>query len=140
MKRFRLMWLIATCLLLATPAWSGPDRYSGDASIYEGVAQDVGRPNIMFIIDNSMATLKSVSTVEYNSSTVYDVGVSRLGNSCVGVDNANAECWQPWNIYKQDNQGDFATRVMTNATSALPTLSAGLASPACLGDRSYVLS
>ncbi len=66
MKYFRLVLftLLVTSLFFAPSAQAFPDQYSGDTSIYEGVAQDVGRPNIMFIIDNSQATLTSVSVAD----------------------------------------------------------------------------
>ena len=77
----------------------------------------------MFIIDNSRATMRTVADdVSFEATNVYDAGVSSQGNDCTGVDNPNKECWLPWNIYKQDNQGDFATLVMGNSDYTLSTL------------------
>ena len=111
-----LFMLLAVCFVLCVRRLRrSPDQYSGDTSIYEGVAQDVGRPNILFIIDNSQSTTNTVADdVTFVATTVYDPGISTQGDDCTGVNNPGKECWLPWNIYKQDQQGDFATLVMEN--------------------------
>ena len=44
------------------------------------------------------------------------------GTIALVSNNPGKECWLPWNIYKQDNQGDFATLVMENSDYDLLTL------------------
>jgi type IV pilus assembly protein PilY1 len=118
-----LLTLLAAGLFFAPSALAYPDQYMGDTSIYEGVAADVGRPNILFIIDNSQSTTRTIADdVTFVATTEYDPGISTQGNDCTGIDNPGKECWLPWNIYKQDNQGDFATLVMENTDDTLATL------------------
>ena len=82
-----LLTLVLAGLTFSTAALAFPDQFSGDTSIYEGVAADVGRPNIMFIIDNSRATMRTVADdVTFVSTNEYDAGVSSQGNDCTGVE------------------------------------------------------
>ncbi|PLX90167.1 MAG: hypothetical protein C0614_01130, partial [Desulfuromonas sp.] len=119
MKRLLTLTLALFSLISTSNAFAYPDQYMGDAAIYEGLPQDIGRPNIMFIIDNSLATLQTVSTAEYNSAVVYPVGLSKTGADCATIgDGPASECWMPYNIYKQDNQGDFAFTVIADADSS----------------------
>lgn len=118
-----LLTLLAAGLFLAPTVLAYPDQYMGDTSIYEGIAADVGRPNILFVVDNSLATMQTVADdVTFISTNEYHAGLSSQGNDCTGVDDPGKECWLPWNIYKQDNQGDFATLVMENSDDTLATL------------------
>lgn len=109
--------LLGALWLSATSAFAGTDEYMGDANIYAGVPTTISRPNVLIIIDNSRATEHTAAGYAYNPATTY---AQKLG--CNGAEDARNGCYLPWNIYEQDNQGDFATRVMVNSTSALTTL------------------
>lgn len=119
--------LFAVSLGLASVAQALPDQYLGDASIYSGVPGSVGRPNVLFIIDNSKATLNVASNVQYSAAITYPIN-DALGPSGTPLcpftttDNPLKGCFQPWNIYQQDNQGDFSIKVFDDASIALEGL------------------
>ncbi len=129
MKRFfSLALLTASALALSLqPVYAGTDEYLGDTSIYAGIATTDSRPNVLFIIDNSRATLHTASGEAYipwiyaeDGSKTANVYAQKTG--CDGDDDPQNGCYLPWNIYEQDNQGDFAKVTLSNSTSALGNL------------------
>ena len=123
---------------------AGSDEYLGDASIYAGVPTTLTRPNVLFIIDNSRATLHTAAGQAYipwkyatdgtKTANIYPqkLGCTKDANGnvivttdpSVGIWSEDPQngCYLPWNIYFQDNQGDFAKKTLSNSSSALSTL------------------
>lgn len=84
---------------LQTAALAAPDTFIGDAAIYS--ALDTGstrpRPNVLFVIDNSQATLNVASGVKYDPTFSYtELGFGR------------------WTVYAGDNQGTFQQLQIAN--------------------------
>lgn len=119
--------LVLAGMSLAKDAGAFPDQYMGDSSIYADLPSSVGRPNVLFIIDNSNATLNVASNVEYDPTVTYPIS-DALGPSGTPLcptsttDDPGKGCFQPWNVYQQDNQGDFAIKVFDNTTIGLEGL------------------
>lgn len=126
MKRSSIFLLIVgLCLLWTAPLFAGSDEYLGDASIYAGIPTTMSRPNVLFIIDNSRATLHTASGRSYRpwqdqEKTVPNIYPQKPG--CDGKEDARNGCYLPWNIYEQDNQGDFATKVLSTTSIAMNQL------------------
>ncbi len=123
MKNSRLLFigLFALKIGLASIAYAEPDQYMGDSSIYVGVPQDVGTPNVLFIIDNSSATENAAVGAPYEA---YERDpVTDLPTSTVRVYDALADqTINPWDIYRVDKQGDFELISVSNSTYDLENL------------------
>ena len=146
-----LILLACGLSLCASQAFAGSDEYLGDASIYAGVPTTSSRPNVLIIIDNSRATLHEAAGREYFpwvldendnptteaniypqkwgcttdvngdpvSSTVYP---PTDGSGITWSENPQNGCYLPWNVYTQDNQGDFARLLFTNSDETMASL------------------
>ncbi|MDH3997451.1 MAG: PilC/PilY family type IV pilus protein [Desulfuromonadales bacterium] len=102
----------------AADTFAGPDEYLGDSSIYAGVPSSESdlRPNVLFVIDNSRATLNVAPGTPFTSSENYY-------DDCVASTGSVDDCYQRYNIYEIDNQGDIANQaVLENTTSSLENL------------------
>ena len=139
-----LLLVVSATALLSPPAYAGTDEYLGDASIYAGVPTTLTRPNVLFIIDNSRATLHTAAGQAYipwkyatDGTKTANVYAQKLGctkdasgnvivttDPSVGIWSEDPQngCYLPWNIYFQDNQGDFAKKTLSNSNSALSLL------------------
>lgn len=96
-------------------ALAGPDEYIGDAAIYTLAGGANGfKPNILFIIDNSKASLNVSAGFAYDKTKRYryDADTSTY----------EAGAYNPWDIYVGDNQGDFSTVRVANSDSTLGNL------------------
>ena len=146
MKQVISSFLFMFCLMAMAPQTTiaGSDEYLGDASIYAGVPTTLTRPNVLFIIDNSRATLHTAAGQAYipwkyatdgtKTANIYPqkLGCTKDANGnvivttdpSVGIWSEDPQngCYLPWNIYFQDNQGDFAKKTLSNSSSALSTL------------------
>jgi type IV pilus assembly protein PilY1 len=74
-------------------AFAGSDTFVGDAAIYVGAAKERARPKILFLIDNSKATLDPAAGSKYYSSVLYPRATGR----------------DPWDVYLAKETGAFAT-------------------------------
>lgn len=146
MKQAISSLLLMVGLLSLTPqsTIAGSDEYLGDANIYAGVPTTLTRPNVLFIIDNSRATLHTAAGQAYipwdyatDGTKTANIYPQKLGctkdasgnvivttDPSVGIWSEDPQngCYLPWNIYFQDNQGDFAKKTLSNSNSALSTL------------------
>lgn len=106
MKRFHVHAAGFLMLFLAAlaPGARAAD-YIGDTLIYSATAAGV-TPNVLLIIDNSKATLNTASGEKYLSGTVYE-----------------NHGFQPWTIYKGDNQGDFSQVAVAQVSDSDTSLS-----------------
>ena len=105
LKGFFTFGLCTALLLAGTPAFA---VFLGDTAIYSAtaVATDSSRPNVLFIIDNSYASLNTAQGEAY---------VPDVDNPYTGDKN-------PWDIYEVDNQGDFSKVAVANSTSDLENM------------------
>jgi len=146
MKQALSSFLLMVCLMAMAPQTTiaGSDEYLGDANIYAGVPTTLTRPNVLFIIDNSRATLHTAAGQAYipwkyatDGTKTANIYPQKLGctkdasgnvivttDPSVGIWSEDPQngCYLPWNIYFQDNQGDFAKKTLSNSSSALSTL------------------
>ena len=93
---------LLTVLLVLGPwqyALAAPDNFIDDSSIYVGTPSVRPKPNVLFVIDTSKATLNVASGTRYYPEYDYP-----------GI-------YGTWNIYVGDNQGDF-TKVEVANTGA----------------------
>ena len=98
--------LLIVGFCVATPVFAAPDQYMGDASIYMGLppADGGGKPNVLFIIDNSSATENVASGEKYNPdlSSPYPQYPIKEGQDAL---------YESMGIYTVDQQGDFTKKV-----------------------------
>lgn len=108
MKSLRMI-MVALLLLCCwgASAFGATDEYLGDTAIYTGVPSQRPRPNVLFIIDNSQATLNIASGVPYRP--LQTDGVTPHIYADAGFD--------PWTIYAGDNQGNFTVVAVAQADS-----------------------
>ena len=143
-KIFSLLLLVALMAVAPQTPFAGSDEYLGDANIYAGVPTTLTRPNVLFIIDNSRATLHTAAGQAYipwdyatDGTKTANIYPQKLGctkdasgnvivttDPSVGIWSEDPQngCYLPWNIYFQDNQGDFAKKTLSNSNSDLSTL------------------
>lgn len=109
MKKFRSIIMTLTFLLVSwqSLALAAPDTYIGDAAIYSAIdnGSERPRPNVLFIIDNSKASLNIASGQKYVPATIYN----NLG-------------YNTWTVYAGDNQGTFTKVEIASTTSALENI------------------
>lgn len=114
MKNFRSIIMALTFLLVSwqSLALAAPDTYIGDAAIYSAIdnGSERPRPNVLFIIDNSAASLNIASGQKYIPTTSYP----NLG-------------YNTWTVYAGDNQGNFTKVQIANTTSALENITCATA-------------
>lgn len=93
------LFIVSLCSVAST-GFAAPDQFMGDASIYMGLppADGGGKPNIMFIIDNSSATENVASGEAYAPGTIYTPAPIKDGQPAL---------YQTNGIYSVDQQGDF---------------------------------
>ncbi|WP_158414042.1 pilus assembly protein [Geoalkalibacter subterraneus] len=101
-RRLFFVFTATFCLVTAAITWAGSDTYLGDTAIYTGDPAKV-KPNILFIIDNSKATLNKAAGQEY----FFDAD-SPYPDPDTGVQGS------PWDIYEGDNQGNFTALLLSN--------------------------
>jgi len=75
----RFIVALLASLLSALGAFAGdcfaaPDDYIGDSNIYVGSTDQRARPNVLFILDTSLATLNRLDRVLFVSVFVYRAG------------------------------------------------------------------
>jgi type IV pilus assembly protein PilY1 len=101
-----LSGLLIFIFFSATTGFSAPDQFMGDASIYQGLppVDGGGKPNVLFIIDNSSATENVASGLKYEPDTTYTQYPIKEGQS---------ELYDPVGIYSVDQQGDFTQQATT---------------------------
>ncbi|HEY5673536.1 MAG TPA: hypothetical protein VIR78_07520, partial [Malonomonas sp.] len=88
-------------------ALAGPDEYIGDAAIYTLSGGSAGvKPNILFIIDNSNASMNVSVGYAYDPAN----------------DSPYAGTFNSWDIYIGNNQGEFSTVLLANADNTLSNL------------------
>ena len=86
-------------------AFAGPDDFIGDAGIYVGTPSARPRPNVLFVIDNSNATLDVASGSRFDPTFTYP-----------------AAGYDSWTIYLGGNQGEFTKVQVANSTNLLENL------------------
>ena len=98
-------------------AFAATDDFVGDSAIYMGAPTERVRPKVLFLIDNSRATLNPASGSQYYPSVLYNVTVAKPA----------------WNIYQAKNTGEFSLVALSNSTPNLEQLNSGsdLASGQC---------
>lgn len=150
-----LILTLVFSLLLIPQVFAGTDEYMGDTNIYAGVPTTLTRPNVLIIIDNSRATLHTAAGYAYEpwmrdtdgnviipkEEVIYPQKAGCTYNTATGEpawsldpddpaftwdEDPRNGCYLPWNIYVQDNQGDFATTLLDNSTNELENLSCNL--------------
>ena len=107
-------FLIASfCLAMqAATALAGSDQFIGDAAIYNALATNTIRPNILLLIDNSNVTLNAAAGTKYDPSVDYCGTYG--GASCT---------YSRYSVYKAGQQGDFSTTsVVDNPNSSLTNI------------------
>ncbi|MBW2476345.1 MAG: hypothetical protein JRE63_03355 [Deltaproteobacteria bacterium] len=106
------------------PAVAKPDQYMGDSSIYVGVPQSVGTPNVLFVIDNSSATENRAVGAPYEPYE-RDPETGQQTEKLRVYDDpsiSGGPMINPWDIYRVDQQGDFSLVTLTNTTFDLENL------------------
>jgi type IV pilus assembly protein PilY1 len=105
-----LSGLVLALLLIPAPGMAGPDDFLGDSIIYTaGGSGDP--PNILFIIDRSMATLNKAAGVAYDP----DPNKTDEYKAAGGGRN-------PYDIYVSDNKGVFTNITVSNSNNTLENL------------------
>jgi type IV pilus assembly protein PilY1 len=90
----------------SSPGLATADQYEGDTDIY-GVSSTYVRPNVLIIIDNSVAAANSAAGSAYDKTVTYS---------------GNNDPYDPYDIYEVDQQGDFSKLVSDNTTASLENL------------------
>ncbi len=99
MKRFFLPMLALVALTaFSQSAFAAPDCYKGDTAIYGSPTSSL-RPKVLFLIDNSHATLNPAVGEPYNPAKIYTGGTTTF---------------RPNSVYLSDNQGIFNSEVLTD--------------------------
>ncbi len=123
MKRFIICIMSLTIAFgpgLPLAAFAGSDDFLGDAAIYVGSLSDTNKPrtNVLFIVDNSKATMNPAAGEAYDPSKEYD-------DAGYGT----------WDIYLAGQQGDFTGNpIVENETEFLERLIDGSRNPAGCSD------
>jgi hypothetical protein len=91
---FRLAMLSLVTLLLAWGACAAADSCDGRP-----------RPHVLFVIDNSQATMNKGMGVAYDKNVTYP-----------------GTTYDPWSVYAADNRGDFSAVAVSNSTPSLENL------------------
>jgi len=115
MRRYlQVMVLAAVAVFLGGFGGTSPaeaaDQYTGDTAIYSAQGTTGVQPNVLVIIDNSLATEHIASGVAYDNAEDYDT----------------APGYDPWSIYVGDNQGQFSRVEVANSDRSLSNLTCGV--------------
>jgi hypothetical protein len=102
MKRIILLTILVH--VFASVAYAGLDTFKCDTAIYGYTGTTGVRPNILFIIDNSNAAANKSVGMKYDNTWIYE-GVHA-----------------PWDIYENDQQGEFKHINVKNETDELEKL------------------
>ncbi|MCM2265568.1 MAG: PilC/PilY family type IV pilus protein [Desulfuromonadales bacterium] len=133
-----LAGVLATLGAIPANCFAGPDDYIGDSNIYVGSSDQRARPNVLFILDTSLASLNPAGSGTY-ATPFTCTGTATDQTATCSKDAAKAytpDATPPFNpeeIYQFSVNGTWTP--LRNATPYLLSNAAG-----CVGSRTYTVS
>lgn len=130
--------LLAAFGTYAGDCFAAPDDYIGDSNIYVGSTDQRARPNVLFILDTSLATLNPAGTGSYSSPFSCTGPATNQAATCSkdATKSYSPDAAPPFNpeeIYQLTVTGSWAR--LRIATPFLLSDAAG-----CIGTKSYEVS